>query len=264
MEVVILSGGFDPVHDGHIAMFEAAARKYDYVVVGLNSDDWLTRKKGKSFMPFHVRESILKSIKWIDEVWDFDDEDDTACDLLHHAVLQFPNLTFGNGGDRSEGNFPEFDFCSQQSILIDDTLGGSHKANSSSDFLSNWTTWGVKREWGEWKVLADYHTSKVKELIVAPGQSLSWQSHEHRNEHWFVREGTATVYFSSDNDGKDVYKTTISKHDSFEIKVNKWHQLVNETEFPISIIEIQYGSSCVESDILRATRTSDGQVLPYQ
>ena len=70
MEVVVLSGGFDPVHDGHIAMFEAAAKKYDYVVVGLNSDPWLVRKKGKSFMPFLVRKKVLQSIKWIDEVWD--------------------------------------------------------------------------------------------------------------------------------------------------------------------------------------------------
>jgi cytidyltransferase-like protein len=252
MEVVVLSGGFDPVHDGHIAMFEAAARKYDYVIVGLNSDDWLTRKKGKAFMPYHVRESILKSIKWIDEVWDFDDEDDTAIDLLYNAVLQFPNLTFGNGGDRKNGNFPEFSFCQHHGVLIDDTLGGGTKLNSSSDFLSQWRIESCQRDWGEWKVLNNYNnTTKVKELVVLPGQSLSWQKHQHRDELWFIREGTATVHYSSDTEGEVVHVNKLNKHQTFTLYKNKWHQLSNDQENILSVIEIQYGTNCVESDILR-------------
>jgi cytidyltransferase-like protein len=137
METIVLSGGFDPVHDGHIAMFEAAAKKYDYVVVGLNSDEWLRRKKGKAFMPFGVRETILRSIKWVDEVWDFDDTDDTALDLLHNAAMTFPNLTFGNGGDRKSGNYPEHDFCQQQHIQVDDTLGGTTNKILHQTFWQN-------------------------------------------------------------------------------------------------------------------------------
>lgn len=252
MEVVVLSGGFDPVHDGHTAMFEAAARKYDYVIVGLNSDDWLTRKKGKPFMPFSVRRNILLSIKWIDEVWDFDDEDDTANSLLHDAVLRFPNLVFGNGGDRKDGNFPEYDFCQQQDIIIDDTLGGTSKINSSSDFLSQWRIEGCKREWGEWKVLNNYNnTTKVKELVVLPGQSLSWQKHKHRDELWFIREGKATIHYSTDTEGDVVYVQKLDKHETFTLFNNKWHQLSNNEESILSVIEIQYGSDCVESDILR-------------
>lgn len=257
MEVVVLSGGFDPVHDGHIAMFEAAARKYDYVVVGLNSDEWLTRKKGKPFMPYNVRKSILESIKWIDEVWGFDDEDDTARDLLHNAVLQFANLTFGNGGDRTDGNFPEYDFCQHHAIDIDDTLGGDTKLNSSSDFLSQWRIESCQRDWGEWKVLNNYNnTTKVKELVVLPGQSLSWQKHKHRDELWFVREGVATVYYSPDFEGEYSYCKKLTKHQSFSLYKNKWHQLVNEEDYVLSVIEIQYGSTCDESDIVRAARPS--------
>jgi cytidyltransferase-like protein len=255
MEVVVLSGGFDPVHDGHIAMFEAAAKKYDYVVVGLNSDPWLVRKKGKAFMPFSVRKKVLQSIKWIDEVWDFDDEDGSAISLLNQAALQFANVTFGNGGDRKYGNFPEFDFCQYALIDIDDTLGGTAKLNSSSDFLSNWRIESCQRDWGEWKVLNNYSgTTKVKELVVLPGEELSWQSHEHRSELWFVREGEATVYYSED--GKNVQKTILNQHKSFTIPVNHWHQLCNDSEWILSIIEIQYGSDCIESDIMRDTRPS--------
>ena len=65
MNVIVLSGGFDPVHDGHIEMFKDAARKYDYVIVGLNSDDWLARKKGRAFMGFDVRKAILDSIQYL-------------------------------------------------------------------------------------------------------------------------------------------------------------------------------------------------------
>ena len=255
MNTIVLSGGFDPVHDGHVAMFEAAAKKYDYVVVGLNSDEWLQRKKGKAFMPFEVRETILRSIKWIDEVCDFDDSDDSAIDLLHQTALTHPNLTFGNGGDRKSGNYPEYDFCRQQHILIDDTLGGSHKQNSSSDFLSEWRIEKCERDWGEWKVLNNYNnTTKVKELVVFPKQSLSWQKHEHRSELWFVRQGLATVYYSLDFEGKNVRTAWIQKHRTFTLEQGKWHQLVNETEEPLSVIEIQYGSDCSEHDIIRCNR----------
>ena len=80
-KIIILSGGFDPVHKGHVRMFKAAS-EYGDVVVGANSDDWLIRKKGKFFMPFLERKEILESIKYIDSVLAFDDSDDSACQLI--------------------------------------------------------------------------------------------------------------------------------------------------------------------------------------
>ena len=118
-----------------------------------------------------------------------------------------------------------------------------------------------RRDWGEWVVLEDYDSCKIKELKVLPGKSLSWQSHEHRNELWFVREGTATIYYSSDDQGKDVFVTTKTQNDTFMITKRKWHQLVNETDKTVSVIEIQYGNECVEHDILRAVRPTRG-ILP--
>ena len=253
MNVIVLSGGFDPVHDGHIEMFKDAAKNYDHVIVGLNSDDWLVRKKGRPFMGFQVRKAILESIQYIDQVVAFNDSDDTANYAIHHALVHFENVTFGNGGDRS-GNFPEAEYCKEHNVKIDDTLGGNTKLNSSSDFLADWKFQPTEREWGLWKVLADYKTVKVKELVVAPNSNLSWQSHEKRHELWFIREGTATIYYSSDDNGKDLFVTYKKPNDTFKINKRKWHQLANETEESLSVIEIQYGDECVEHDILRAVR----------
>ena len=260
MNVIVLSGGFDPVHDGHIEMFKDAARKYDYVIVGLNSDDWLARKKGRAFMGFDVRKAILDSIQYIDQVISFDDSDDTAIQAIEYARKNHQFITFGNGGDRGH-NFPEEAFCREYDVAIDGTLGGNTKLNSSSDFLAEWKFQPTDREWGLWKVLADYKTVKVKELVVAPNSTLSWQSHENRNELWFIREGTATIYYSSDDKGKDVFVTTKVPNDTFMINKRKWHQLANETEESVYVIEIQYGDECVEHDILRAVRPTRG-ILP--
>ena len=83
LKIVAVSGGFDPIHSGHLAMLRQAAAIGDKLVVGVNSDAWLTRKKGKPFMSIHERKAILLAIKWVDEVWEFDDSDGSACDFLN-------------------------------------------------------------------------------------------------------------------------------------------------------------------------------------
>lgn len=253
-KIVVLSGGFDPVHEGHISMFIDACNNYDEVVVGINSDDWLTRKKGKPFMSFSSREAVLRSIKYIDRVLSFNDEDNTAVSLLKDVQSLYPNnkLTFGNGGDRSQANYPELDFCLSNNIDVDDTLGGSKKMNSSSTLLDSWKSDSTIRDWGLWKVLQQYspNTTKIKELVVNPKESLSWQMHHNRSEVWFVREGTATVHHSN-HAYEGIEKTTLCKNDVFIIPLEKWHRLSNETKEILSIIEIQFGSNCVEHDIVR-------------
>ena len=95
----------------------------------------------------------------------------------------------------------------------------------------------------------DKHT-KVKELAVPPGGKLSMQRHDKRSEHWFVAEGTATVYtlnVSSDVELYGVYE----QHKSLHIPVNTWHQLTNEHDVPLKLVEIQYGENCIEEDIER-------------
>ena len=91
---------------------------------------------------------------------------------------------------------------------------------------------------------------KVKELTVEPGKRLSMQKHKERSEHWFVSEGTATVYtlnVSSDQELRGIY----NEHQTLHIPAGEWHQLANETDKPLKIVEIQYGTNCVEEDIER-------------
>ncbi len=111
----------------------------------------------------------------------------------------------------------------------------------------------VYRDWGWWKVLARYDKScKIKELVVNPKAKLSWQRHELRSEVWFIRKGTATIYYSDDKEGvKNVFKVKKVEKQTQRISRYQWHCLANETDEKISIIEIQFGSDCRESDIIR-------------
>ena len=137
--IIILSGGFDPVHKGHIRMFKEASMN-GMVIAGLNSDDWLIRKKGKFFMPFVERKEILESIKYIDLVKSFNDNDGTACNLIEKINNEYSdkyNIFFGNGGDRTNQTTPEIKFCNDNNIDLIWGLGGG-KIQSSSDLLKNW------------------------------------------------------------------------------------------------------------------------------
>jgi len=250
--VVVLSGGFDPIHEGHIAMFEEASIKYDKVIVGINSDSWLKRKKGNNFQSLATRFAILTSIKYIDEVVIFDDSDDTAIKLIRKIKDRniHSTLTFGNGGDRANGNFPEKDYCLNNRVLIDGYLGGTNKVNSSSTTLNNYYSEEAIRDWGTWRVLKSYskHT-KIKELTVSPGKRLSWQKHSKRSELWFIRKGTATVHSSFV--GSRLTTINYIQDNYVLLPVNCWHCLENNTDKEISVIEIQYGEDCIETDIYR-------------
>ena len=153
---------------------------------------------------------------------------------------------------RSNACYPELDYCINNDIALDDTLGGDNKMNSSSTLLDSWKIDSTIRDWGMWKVLQQYspNTTKIKELVVNPKESLSWQMHHHRAEVWFIREGTATVHHSNEADN-NITKTTLYKNDVFMIPLEKWHKLSNETKEFLSIIEIQFGDDCIESDIVR-------------
>ena len=133
--VIILSGGFDPVHKGHMRMFREAANLGAIVIVGLNSDEWLTRKKGKPFMEWDERAEILESCKWVNQVISFDDSDDTASDVILKVCLMYKNedvnIYFANGGDRGKGNVPEFDICKDLNVVMLWVIGGG-KIQSSS------------------------------------------------------------------------------------------------------------------------------------
>jgi len=138
-DIVVVSGGFDPVHKGHIRMFKAAKNMAHKVICGLNSNQWLVNKKGKSFMSFSERSEILQSIRYIDEVMSFkDDSKGSAIELLVRVQSLYPekSIAFANGGDRTNNNTPEMGFCSAYGIDMIWNIGGG-KIQSSSDLINN-------------------------------------------------------------------------------------------------------------------------------
>jgi len=257
MKIVLATGGFDPVHSGHISYLKAAKEMGDMLIVGLNSDEWLERKKGKCFMPWNERLAILNNLQMVDEVFTFMDDDDTAINFIKQVIAHYPNdqIIFVNGGDRKKGNTPEVEFATS----IADTspgfgfvwgVGGNDKQNSSSWILEEWKSPKTIRNWGYYRVLHEDGTganlkTKVKELVVSPGKSLSLQKHQYRSEYWVVTQGVATLELEGQ-------PRELGIHENVEIPSGWWHKLSNKTSTPVRIVEIQTGLKCEEEDIERA------------
>jgi mannose-6-phosphate isomerase-like protein (cupin superfamily) len=148
---------------------------------------------------------------------------------------------FANGGDRTQDNIPEMAVDGVEFVF---GVGGEDKANSSSWILQEWKAPKTKRAWGYYCVLHEVLGTKVKELTIMPGQSLSMQRHQHRAEHWHVSEGRCVIKFDNGEQERTL-------HQFQHIAIGQWHQLTNPFETPCRIVEIQYGSSCVEEDIER-------------
>ena len=250
-KIVVVSGGFDPLHSGHIAYFEAARKLGDMLIVGINSDAWLTRKKGAPFMPGHERVTIVENIGVVDNVILFNDNDGSAKEAIKNVRQLFPHdrIIFANGGDRTHLDIPEMD-VKDDNLQFAFGVGGFNKANSSSWILEEWKSPKTERPWGYYRVLHDAPGTKVKELTVMPGQRLSMQRHQDRAEHWHVSEGTATVY-SINRKSDQESLGDFGPHKHIHINRNEWHQLCNETDHPLKIVEIQYGDNCIEDDIER-------------
>lgn len=256
-QIVLVTGGFDPLHSGHIEYFKEAKKLGDELIVGVNSDEWLTRKKGRPFMPFKERCEIIKNLSMVDRVISVlnDDKFDDAAGAIHYLLStngMDTKILVANGGDRTDGNVPEMDiYDHSDKVNFVFGIGGENKMNSSSWILDEWKAPKTQRNWGYYRVIHEYdkHT-KVKELAVPPGQCLSMQRHQHRSEHWFVAEGTATVYTL--NRATDVENFGVfEQHQSLHIPVGMWHQLANEHDTELKLVEIQYGTNCVEEDIER-------------
>ena len=250
MKIVLVTGGFDPIHSGHLAYFQAAKQLGDKLVVGLNSDAWLTRKKSRPFMPMSERFALVSALSIVDEVVVYNDDDGSSCDAIRLVKMRYPDadIIFANGGDRTASNIPEM---SIKDVEFRFGVGGDNKANSSSWILEEWKTPKTTRAWGHYRVLHEVGANtKLKELTVAPKTCLSMQRHDHRAEFWFVAEGEAAIY-TLDHSSDHELVGHFGVHEHIWIAKNQWHMLCNETDQPIKLIEIQYGENCVEEDIER-------------
>jgi mannose-6-phosphate isomerase-like protein (cupin superfamily) len=181
----------------------------------------------------------------------FNDDDGSGIEAIRNVQMLYPKdeIIFANGGDRTATNIPEMVV---QDVIFKFGVGGEDKQNSSSWILEEWKKPRTDRAWGYYRVLheVDNHV-KLKELTVMPGNRLSMQRHSNRAEFWFVAQGEATVYTVDPHSTEYELMASPARHQSTWIKLNEWHQLCNETDQPLKLIEIQYGEDCAETDIER-------------
>ena len=203
-------------------------------------------------MHWTERLCVINNLAMVDEVYTFDDADDSAKEFIRQVRAHYPDaeLVFANGGDRTDKNIPEMDAVDSNLEFVFG-IGGEDKKNSSSWILEEWKKPKTARAWGYYRVLHEVGTNtKLKELTVASKTCLSMQRHDKRAEFWFVAEGEAAVYTLDAGTDHDLVGN-FKKHDYVWIKKNQWHMLCNETDYPLKLIEIQYGDNCVEEDIER-------------
>ncbi len=248
--VVATSGGFDPLHTGHVRLFKESKKLGDELVVILNNDNWLRNKKINIFMPEKERKELIEAIKWVDRVVLTDHKPNTNDISICRALAKVKPDIFTKGGDRNIKNIPPCEVELQKKIgyKIICNVGKGGKVQSSSWLLGKYvkkaSDKSEDRPWGKFEVFIDDFNHKVKKLTVSPGAKLSLQSHKRRAEHWVVVKGTAKVV-----NGENIL--TLHENESTYISAKSKHQLANPGKIPLEVIEVQTGDYFGEDDIIR-------------
>jgi len=253
--IVLVTGGFDPIHSGHIEYFKAAKALGDTLVVGINSDAWLKRKKGRFFMPLEERGAIISELLMVDKVVGFDDDydaDDSAIKFIQDIREYNPEaeIIFANGGDRKPGTTLE-ENAGIKKVGFAFGVGGTNKKNSSSWILKDWEAPRVERDWGHYRELYKGEGFAVKELVINPHSSLSMQRHKNRSETWNLVSGEAHLLTSNRAEPDDPKRQDLSPPNPVDIPSNVWHKGVNNSNDPAHIIEVWKGVHLTEEDIER-------------
>jgi cytidyltransferase-like protein len=237
---VVVSGGFDPIHIGHLKMFQEASKLAPRLIVIVNNDNFLMQKKGYVFMPIEERLAIIKEFSVVDVVIESIDQDLTVCKTLE-SIAERENIKyFANGGDRKNINqIPEASVCDNNNIEMIFNSGGG-KIQSSSSLVSK----EVIKPWGSYKTFEKNTGYLLKKITVNPGEILSLQSHQHRSEYWHIIKGIATVEIEDKI-------TSLSEHQSAFIPKQTKHRVSNEEDEVLVFFEIQSGDHLSEDDITR-------------
>ena len=239
-DCVIISGGFDPIHIGHLRMIQESSKLASRLIVIVNSDKFLIEKKGYAFMPIEERIEIIMGFSEVYKAVESIDDDLTVCKTLERLAAEDNIKCFANGGDRkNEADIPETKICKKYNIDMEFNVGGG-KIQSSSNLVSG----EIDKPWGSYKTFEKGEGYLLKRMTVLPDETLSLQAHKHRAEHWFVVEGTATI--ECDGETK-----TVEQYESFYIPLGSKHKLSNLSSNILKVVEVQIGDTLSEEDIIR-------------
>jgi cytidyltransferase-like protein len=243
--VVAVSGGFDPIHMGHLRYFNEAKKLGKKLVVIVNNDNWLTDKKGFVFMPQEERVELLKGIKSVDRVVVSSHKKDDPDKSVSKELARIRPDVFANGGDRrSESDIPETAVCKKYGIEMVFGVGAGGKVQSSSWLTNKVAGKGILdvRPWGFMHTYRGEKHFWIKTINVSPGRRLSLQKHRHRAEVWVCVDGEVTAEIN----GK---KKNLRPGGYVAFKKGAVHRLSSKTGG--TIVEVAYGTDVKESDIIR-------------
>lgn len=245
---VAVSGGFDPLHIGHVRLFKEARSLGDKLVVIINNDNWLRNKKGFSFMPQKERAELIKSFPFVDKVvltdHKKDDSDRSVCRTLEKVR---PHI-FANGGDRFKSNVPEVAVCKKLGIKMVFNVGRGGKVQSSSWMLDE-ASRAFRRSVRPWGHFYGWDSGKrwyVKTIYVKPNKRLSLQYHHHRSERWVLVEGELTAVIVK-NGVRSEHALKVGE--TFVVEKGTIHRLMSKRGG--TVVEVAIGSNFNEEDIVR-------------
>ena len=244
MKKVAVSGGFDPIHIGHLRLLKEAKEIGDHLTVILNSDKFLIEKKGFCFMPFEERKEILLSVAEVDKVVESVDKDQTVIETIKKLSKDNAIDVFANGGDRKDiKDIPEYEVCIENNIKMVFDIGGD-KSQSSSDLLKPFVNYFEKRPWGSFENFASSSNYLVKKIVIKPGHKISLQYHNFRKEYWVVLSGQGMISIGNE-------ETKCKSGSFFCIEKGLRHRIENDGINDLEIIEVQLGEKITEDDITR-------------
>ncbi len=265
-KIVAVSGGFDPLHVGHVRMFDEAKKLGDRLIVIVNNDNWLRKKKGFVFMPEAERLEVIKSCKAVDEVLltehTVDDADTTVCRELNKVR---PHI-FANGGDRKATNTPESELCDKLGIETIYNVGAGGKMQSSSWMIRD-AAEALKKNERPWGHFYNHHSLPgvhLKTLHVNGQARLSLQRHKYRNETWVLVSGDAQAVVGPSTNELKTHELAIGK--PFDVPVGTIHRLASRNGGVL--VEISYGKfdeediERFEDDFGRASGYTPDAIIP--